>query len=124
MKKNEPEEKMVNSFAKFVSSLLSWTREEDRQLTSFLNERIESSNENNRKGIRDRQIQSPSHRKLVVSDLSLPKTRNAKIESRYGRLLIRSIDDIQVRAAVIQAFNSQLEHIIPFLNLIIMLKLQ
>jgi hypothetical protein len=117
-RKKKPEaEKMVNSFAEFCTSVHTWTREEDRQLTCFLNDQLESLSQKQYKGLREGRRGAVLSVELKVSSLALPETRTAKIESRYGRLMDRPIQDIRVRAAVVQSFNDQLAPVIPFLDL-------
>lgn len=108
---------MVNSFAEFCTSVHTWTREEDRQLTCFLNDQLESLSQKQYKGLREGRRGAVLSVELKVSSLALPETRTAKIESRYGRLMDRPIQDIRVRAAVVQSFNDQLAPVIPFLDL-------
>jgi hypothetical protein len=110
-------EKIVQDFAKFCASIHEWTQEEDRQLTCFLNDQLDASRQKHNESLRGSRRSTASLFEFKVSSLSLPKTRTAKIESRYGRLMDRPIKDIRARAAVIQSFNDQLAPVIPFLDL-------
>merc|ERR1712166_1098451 len=106
----------IDEFQAMTKLLFQWTSEEDRELTTFLNDKyIETSNAQPPRS-RNRPRSQVSLKPLIAT-LELPLVRTAKIETRYGKLMDKSITDIRTRASIILVFNEQLKKIIPFVDL-------
>merc|ERR1712166_1527556 len=106
----------IDEFQAMTKLLFQWTSEEDSELTTFLNDKyIETSNAQPPRS-RNRPRSQVSLKPLIAT-LELPLVRTAKIETRYGKLMDKSITDIRTRASIILVFNEQLKKIIPFVDL-------
>jgi hypothetical protein len=104
----------IGDFKKWCDGLSKWTIEQDRELTTFLNDKQEELVSAQReRGGRSR----INEILLNISELELPTERTAKIETRYSKILDKSVEDVRMRAAVVQVFNDQLERVIPFIDL-------
>ena len=90
----------IDEFQAMTKLLFQWTSEEDRELTTFLNDKyIETSNAQPPRS-RNRPRSQVSLKPLIAT-LELPLVRTAKIETRYGKLMDKSITDIRTRASII-----------------------